>query len=445
MTPEEVVAQFLGTTDTPNKPIADYGRMKMREQREAQQRAARMKAVSEYLERQKQNWPYSGEPYGQSRPDAPPAAEQSVGPMTEARRPDPNLISSALAGAPMAAIAGLMGRGAAPAIGRAAPKVAKAVFEGSRARPWLLGGGALGAATELLEDKPTVQGAVAKGALSVADVASPPLSIAAQMLGYAPEAEAGTPFDKLIRGVRKLAPRQGYERTLPQAEGILETIRDRAPMALDMNRPDRLVEAAIKASYPDEPSRFAFTTPRQFKNLAATLTESGDGNKRIETLAEMLRTRQSLPGGAKQGGDYHVSNFPKFRGFSEIPMLQYMDTDGLGFSRIRGHEGRHRMRAAGKVYGEDTPLIIKALGYEAEELDKSLRNPWVLDEGASKVPSFYNSDILPLILEHNIRPLEFASGGPVRTYPKPTDSPATTGTRGRSPADVVAQFLSEQI
>lgn len=198
MTPEEVVAQFLGTTDTPNKPIADYGRMKMREQREAQQRAARMKAVSEYLERQKQNWPYSGEPYGQSRPDAPPAAEQSVGPMTEARRPDPNLISSALAGAPLAAITGLMGRGAAPAIGRVAPKVAKAVFEGSRSRPWLLGGGALSAATEFLEDKPTVQGAVAKGALGVADVASPPLSIAAQMLGYAPEAEA-MPYHSLMK------------------------------------------------------------------------------------------------------------------------------------------------------------------------------------------------------------------------------------------------------
>jgi hypothetical protein len=242
-----------------------------------------------------------------------------------------------------------------------------------------------------------------------------PTALTASTAGYAADTEAASPvsFDRIIKGLRKMAPRAGYERTLPRAEGILETVRDYAPATFDVNRPDRLAELAMKASHPDERVRVALTTPRQFRNLAAELPQSAARDAEVDTLAEMLRTRESLPGGSKQG-NYHFDKFPKFRGFGDVPTLNFMDTDDLAFSRIRGHEGRHRMRAVEQAYGDHTPLAIKAQGYEGEELDKALQNPFALSESASKIHSWYSDpDMLRLMLENNVRPVEFGVGGSV--------------------------------
>lgn len=70
-------------------------------------------------------------------------------------------------------------------------KLAKMLAGGSR-KPGVVGAGAgIGAATELLEDDPTLAGALTNAALFAADVAAPIPTLAGQVLGYSPDAEAG--------------------------------------------------------------------------------------------------------------------------------------------------------------------------------------------------------------------------------------------------------------
>jgi hypothetical protein len=114
--------------------------------------------------------------------------------MTEGRaaKPvNPDLISNSLFAAPLMAATGMIGRGSAPAVGRAIPKVAKMIGEGIRTRPAILGGFGLGAGVEALSDDPTVQGALASGLVGAAGMASPIPTMIAQGALHAGDAEAG--------------------------------------------------------------------------------------------------------------------------------------------------------------------------------------------------------------------------------------------------------------
>lgn len=98
-------------------------------------------------------------------------------------------LAKGLIGAPMI---GALTASPMSGLGRSAiAKLAKMLAEGSR-NPGVVGAGAgIGAATELLEDDPTLAGALTNAALGAADVAAPIPTLAGQVLGYSPEAEAG--------------------------------------------------------------------------------------------------------------------------------------------------------------------------------------------------------------------------------------------------------------
>ena len=82
-------------------------------------------------------------------------------------------------------------------MGRSAiAKLAKMLAGGSR-NPGVVGAGAgINASTELLEDDPTLAGALTNAALGAADVAAPIPTLAGQVLGYSPEADTAENFAK---------------------------------------------------------------------------------------------------------------------------------------------------------------------------------------------------------------------------------------------------------
>lgn len=108
---------------------------------------------------------------------------------TPTSRNNADMLTRGLIGAPMI---GALTASPMSGAGRSAiAKLAKMLAEGSR-NPGVVGAGAgIGAATELLEDDPTLAGALTNAALGAADVAAPIPTLAGQVLGYSPEAEAG--------------------------------------------------------------------------------------------------------------------------------------------------------------------------------------------------------------------------------------------------------------
>jgi len=335
----------------------------------------------------------------------------SVGP--DERRPtNPNLISNALTAAPLMGALGALTRGALPAAARAAPTVGRALVTGSTHPAALAAGAGIGGGLEYaLNDKATAGDVAGMAALGAFDVANPVASIGAQVLGYSPEGQANSKFDALQRMMRMMS-QQNYGRAPTEAQrGSLEFLRDNAPATFEILRPENLTSRLLRNS-PDSNERMAIITPQQFKDLSFTRPRSPENDAQVDLLEKMLRERVSLPDAWKN--TYYVENQPKFRGFGDTPMLQLMDQDELPFARIRGHEGRHRMEAAGRVYGENTPMAIRALGHDADELDNVLNMPWVMGEKHSKMPGLYEDP--GLFLRRNLRP--FAGGGAIKRLGK---------------------------
>lgn len=111
---------------------------------------------------------------------------------TPTSRNNADMLTRGLIGAPMI---GALTASPMSGAGRSAiAKLAKMLAEGSR-NPGVVGAGAgIGAATELLEDDPTLAGALTNAALYAADVAAPIPTLAGQVLGYSPEADTAENF-----------------------------------------------------------------------------------------------------------------------------------------------------------------------------------------------------------------------------------------------------------
>ena len=131
-------------------------------------------------------------------------------------------LTKGLIGAPMI---GALTASPMSGMGRSAiAKLAKMLAGGSR-NPGVVGAGAgIGAATELLEDDPTLAGALTNAALFAADVAAPIPTLAGQVLGYSPDAEAGL----LTKALQKYGARaarsevDNMAETLPGQRGVIK-------------------------------------------------------------------------------------------------------------------------------------------------------------------------------------------------------------------------------
>lgn len=103
-------------------------------------------------------------------------------------------------------------------------KLAKMLAGGSR-NPGVVGAGAgINASTELFEDDPTLAGALTNAALGAADVAAPIPTLAGQVLGYSPEAEAGL-LTKALQKYGARAARGTVDdavETLPGQRGVIK-------------------------------------------------------------------------------------------------------------------------------------------------------------------------------------------------------------------------------
>jgi hypothetical protein len=154
----------------------------------------------------------SGEPYGQTmKPEVQvpsDSPEMTIAGKLNTTRPD--ALGAALVGAPIAALTGMLGRGSMPAIQRAAPKIARMIGEGIRSRPAILGGFGLGAATEMLDKDPSVQGALVKGAEGAAGMVAPIPTIIAELAAHSGDVSA-MPFVKWLPKLVGSAVKHGPE------------------------------------------------------------------------------------------------------------------------------------------------------------------------------------------------------------------------------------------
>lgn len=131
-------------------------------------------------------------------------------------------LTKGLIGAPMI---GALTASPMSGMGRSAiAKLAKMLAGGSR-NPGVVGAGAgINASTELLEDDPTLAGALTNAALGAADVAAPIPTLAGQVLGYSPDAEAGL----LTKALQKYGARaarsevDNMAETLPGQRGVIK-------------------------------------------------------------------------------------------------------------------------------------------------------------------------------------------------------------------------------
>jgi hypothetical protein len=194
-------------------------------------------------------------------------------------------------------------------------------------------------------------------------------------------------FDRVL-GALKQYMRGAYSEPgeiLPRATGILENIRDFTPATLDILHPDKLADAIGRAAREGNGSRMISTTPNQFLSLARPLdTYNGRVQEQIGALSKMLTDRVSMPDAYGKG--FYAEDYPDFQGFASIPYLNMIQSGAEDWSRVIGHEGRHRMNAISDVYGPNTPISILAQDPVGNTIDAAVQQQRTLPEGYGGIP-----------------------------------------------------------
>jgi hypothetical protein len=124
--------------------------------------------------------------------------------------------------------------------------------------------------------------------------------------------------------------------------------------------------------------------PWQYRDLAAPLRESDVRGRSIDYILEQLEA------GEKLGN----------------PMLFTNWNDQRKLWEVAGHEGRHRARVLGEVFGEQPfDTLIKPTRIRARDLDDAMRDAPYIPEGFSedRMPGIYNI----------VRPRRYARGGAI--------------------------------
>lgn len=129
----------------------------------------------------------------------------------------------------------------------------------------------------------------------------------------------------------------------------LERIGDEAPYAAE-----RIDERALRSALSggDNAATLAIIKPQDFRYLAAPLPSDYLSYERTPTLGAMEL------GGTITPPEYlrHLSDISQNQGFRDIPFLQYGEQKGTSRLGVKGHEGRHRMRALEDM-GDEGALV----------------------------------------------------------------------------------------
>jgi hypothetical protein len=331
------------------------------------------------------------------------------------------------------------------------PNLDRAAMIAAGILPTTRAAGALGRVAKLAMRHPLLTGSAVTAATG--DPTNMIMNVPGMLASYSGDAEAGALPKFLPMLERYMLDRFGNgAKAFPHAEAMAQQIDRLAPATFDVLRHDQLANRLGHAAFEPQDEQMLLSTPNQFKNLAYPREGSADSDRQVDALANMLRTRQSLPDA--YGNDFYVKNNPQFEGLGDIPFLQYGDMENLPFGRITGHEGRHRMEAVGDVYGDNTPIAIRGYGYDPEDLKQATNSPFVLPESATRglrlryqndaYSNPENQDFLGLFLEKNLRPLDngYAGGGMIKKLPQAMSAMSDLLTHTTAPAGALSVVKS---
>lgn len=190
-----------------------------------------------------------------------------------------------------------------------------------------------------------------------------------------------------------------------EAERI-ERIAKELPITPRIYSPQAVAEKATFA----EPNSLVGMSPRQFEQVAYPLDVEAV-RPYIEHYKDLIRADEFVEPAAGLFTPRGLESMREkgFRGFSDVPFLQYRqmhDDAPLLAQRVTGHEGRHRNKAIEELFGPDEPSLVHMLpGYNQSPLNRI----------TSLYPEVENvSDLMyrqPVDLDRKMR---FASGGLAR-------------------------------